>query len=587
MLGSVYWQYKSPARKGNAFVPLYWKNTHYYADDTTRFSMFFPLYFSYADKNNKKSVFFPISWNLRNSYYKSFTFVPLFSTGKSLVSDNKHFMLASVYWKFDTDKGKDRLIVPVYYKNVRYRRADTTSFATVFPLYWSYRDGETNTRIGFPLSWSFHNLWYNSYTFVPFYSKGKSSDSNNSHFMLASLYWRFKTDRSENTLFLPLYFHQQRFNAYDTTSFTTIFPFYWSFGDRLTHQKIFFPFIWRSKGIYYQSFTFFPLFSTGKSVEGPEKHLVLTPLFWHIVSSEATTNVLFPLYWSRKKSYEGETEKSSVFFPFYWSYKDNEVNNKIFFPLVWSFKDKKDKSFTLLPFYSHGNWFGNKKYTAITPLYWHLENEDEKFNLLFPLFDSYSNRYGDKNTNVLFFLWRHKKTPESATTHFLWPIGEAGKDSNSSYFRLAPIIWYKNSPELKHFSFQPFYYTSTTNEFKTHHLLWQLYVSTNYFGYKKSHSFLWKVFFKDTYENHDFETRLLYLVYANVKKDGVVEKSLFPLYHKREDASGNKSFSMFFYFYGRFQRKLETGNDFYREDKIFWFIRLRSNYGQLKREGKI
>jgi hypothetical protein len=72
-----------------------------------------------------------------------------------------------------------------------------------------------------------------------------------------------------------------------------------------------------------------------------------------------------------------------------------------------------------------------------------------------------------------------------------------------------------------------------------------------------------------------------------VKKRGVVEKSLFPIYHKREDAKGNKSLSVFFYFYNKFQRRLETSNDFYRESRIFWFIRLRSNYGQLKREGKL
>jgi len=566
MLGSVYWQYRSPRRKSWALFPVYFNNKRYFADDTTRFKMVFPLYFSYSDKNVKRSVLFPISWNMNNGSYKSFTLIPLYSKGESLVSENRHFMLGSIYWQFDKEDGKDRMIFPIYYKNWRYYDNDTSSFTTIFPLYWSYRDRDQNSKVVFPFSWSLKNKRFKSYTFVPFYSKGKQSDSDEGHLMVGSVFWQFKDEKSKNTLFLPLYFQQQRYKSYDTTKFTTVFPLYWSYKNLLGSQKILFPIIWRSKSRYYKSFTFVPLLSAGRSVAGSENHLVLTPLFWHFKNKDAKSNTLFPLY---------------------WSYKDNEENNKVFFPLIWSFKDKEHKSFTFLPIYSSGKWFDDKRYTAVTPLYWQIKNEEEKFNLLFPLYDSYSNVYGDKKTNVLFFVWRNKKVKGRRTTQFLWPFGESIKDNNYRYFRFAPIIWYKKTPEKTHFSFQPFYYADETKEYKSHHVLWQLYTSTNYFGEKKSRRFLWKVFFKDKYENNDFETRFLYLVYANVNRRGVVEKSLFPIYHKREDSKGNKSFSLFFYFYNSFQRRLENSNDFYRENKIFWFIRLRSNYGKLKREGKI
>ena len=70
-----------------------------------------------------------------------------------------------------------------------------------------------------------------------------------------------------------------------------------------------------------------------------------------------------------------------------------------------------------------------------------------------------------------------------------------------------------------------------------------------------------------------------------MKKAGKVEHSLFPLYQSAKDSTGNKSLSVFFYFYTTFQRKIEGSNEFYREDDIFWFVRFRSNYRQLKAKG--
>ena len=40
------------------------------------------------------------------------------------------------------------------------------------------------------------------------------------------------------------------------------------------------------------------------------------------------------------------------------------------------------------------------------------------------------------------------------------------------------------------------------------------------------------------YSNGDHETRFLHLVYANVKKEGKTEKSIFPFYHKKTNANG-------------------------------------------------
>ncbi|NJO90762.1 MAG: hypothetical protein HC831_18710 [Chloroflexia bacterium] len=72
----------------------------------------------------------------------------------------------------------------------------------------------------------------------------------NGHLMLASLYWKFKTDRSKNTLLLPLYYQRLGYKSYDTTRFSTVFPLYWSYTNMLGKRKVFFPLIWTSKTRY-------------------------------------------------------------------------------------------------------------------------------------------------------------------------------------------------------------------------------------------------------------------------------------------------------------------------------------------------
>ncbi|HPV55627.1 MAG TPA: hypothetical protein PKW61_00745, partial [Tenuifilaceae bacterium] len=64
-----------------------------------------------------------------------------------------------------------------------------------------------------------------------------------------------------------------------------------------------------------------------------------------------------------------------------------------------------------------------------------------------------------------------------------------------------------------------------------------------------------------------------------------VEKSLFPLYYLTKDNNGNKSLSVMLYFYNSLRRKIPNTTEFYQEERIFWLIRIRSNYRILKEKG--
>ena len=225
-----------------------------------------------------------------------------------------------------------------------------------------------------------------------------------------------------------------------------------------------------------------------------------------------------------------------------------------------------------------------KRLNMVLPLYWSYKSKYYN-RLITPLFYQNKKKNGDSNFSILYFLFRKSKMGERKSTSIIWPICETTKDTNLKYFRFAPIFWSKKTHEYKYFSIQPFYYQSKNTEYKSYRILWQLFTYKNYYNKKKSRNFLWKTIFWDTYDNKDYEFRILHLLFANTNKNGKVEKSLFPLYQFSKDTKGNRSLFMFFYFYHSLKREIPNTTEFYQEEKIFWFIRLRSNKKYLENKG--
>jgi hypothetical protein len=192
-----------------------------------------------------------------------------------------------------------------------------------------------------------------------------------------------------------------------------------------------------------------------------------------------------------------------------------------------------------------------------------------------------------KKFNILYFAYRYKKEEEYTQNDLIAPIISWQKDLNYKYFRFVPFIFYKKSQQSNYFTVLPLYYQEISAESSNYNFLMILFQFHHLHNISKSYNFLWKTFFIKNYESGDFETRFLYLVYANVRKDGETVKSLFPIYYMTKDDDGNKSLSLFFYFYNNFKRKIPDQNVFYQEERIFWIIRLRSNYRQLKKQGLI
>jgi hypothetical protein len=587
MLASIYWQFDKPGSNKKAFLPIYFSSKKYEDNDTSIFKTIFPIYWASKDNLSNNKVFFPLIWNLKNANYESHTFLPFYSKGQSTIDGSEYKMVSMLYWQFNSANQVIKTLFPLYLSQKKYDENDTSIFKILFPVYWANKDNSKNNKVVFPISWSLKNDKYKSYTFFPFYSKGHSLRDGSNHLVVSMLYWQFNSADQNSKIIFPFYWSEKIFYENDTSVFKAILPLYWANKDKSRNNKIFVPIIWSFKNQNYESFTILPLFSKRLSTRDSSAYKMFSMIYWQFNSKYQKTRTLIPIYFSQNKYLKNDTATIKTIFPFYWSNKSHSEDNKVVFPLFWSFKNEDHKSFTFFPIYSKGINFNSKNYLAITPIFWQFKGDEDKKTVIFPIYSQYKNMNEDKKSNLLYFIMRHDKTDKRNSTQILWPICESTHDNEYKYFRFAPIVWYKKTRDIKFFSIQPIYYVSKTSEFENHHIFWQLYASKNQFGYKKSQTVLWKLFYKDTYENSDYETRFLYLAYANVKKEGKVEKSYFPFCYRSSDDEGNKSFAVFFYFYNKFQRRIGESNDFYREEKIFWFLRLRSNYRALKKEGKI
>ncbi len=474
-----------------------------------------------------------------------------------------------MFWSHKSKDYKRTVLFPIFWNKKTGTGEDKKLSNVIFPLFWSHRSKDYEKTVLFPIIWNLKSPKYKSFTFFPFISKGNTPDKTKKHFAVTPLFWHFKSPESSKNI---------------------LFPIFWN----------------------------------KKTGTGDDQKLsnVIFPLFWSHKSKDYKRTVLFPIFWNKKIGTGEDKKLSNVIFPLFWSHKSKDYKKTVLFPVMWNLKSPKYKSFTFFPFISKGNSPDNtKKHFAVTPLFWHFEDTESIRNILFPIFWSKKIKTGEdkKLSNVIFplfwshksknrkiimtplfflkktetvdkfsilyFLFRKSKEGTRKSTSIFWPICEITRDTTLVSFRFAPILWYKKTKEYKYFSVQPFYYQNKSKEFESYRFLWQLFTYQNYYNDKKSINFLWRTVFFDNYYNDDYEFRILHLLFSNVKKKGKIEKSLFPFFQYSKDSIGNKSLYLFFYFYNSYRQKIPETKEFYQENKIFWFIRFRSNEKWLKKKG--
>jgi hypothetical protein len=581
----LFWSFKTEQGKGKFLFPIWWQNDRTINGELKSSSRVVLLYWSYWDNIRRFKGVFPIVWSIKNETTKSFTIFPIYIQGESGDSTRKYLAVTPLYWHFKNPQRTFSTLFPIWWDAKDNNKSNPGHFNLLVPLYYAKWDNIESKKILFPIIWSLKNTNYQSFTFVPLFSFGKSIDQEVQHLAITPLFWYFKNSEGYSASLIPVFWHSKFGDGESAVKWNVLFPIYWSNKDSDQSNRVLFPILWSFNNDRYKSLTIAPIFSYGYNLDKSEHHTIVTPLFYSFKGKKSSSNVLFPIWWSSKKTAGKKLDRTDIIFPIYFSHTDPNKSTRVFLPLIWDYRTPKTYSFTVAPVFSKGLNIGGEKYTMITPLFWKFDSKSKHSRILFPLFTSYNDTLKHKRFDVLFILLRHSSIPNSTSTSIVWPIIERTKGVNYRYFRFAPLVWSKKSPAYSYFTIQPFYYRGVSKEQATTRIFWELFVHRDQFNQRKSDSFLWKVATWDRYANGDKETRFLYLLYSNMNVDGNIEKSLFPFYYLTKDKNGNRSLSVFLYFYNSLKRQVPNTKEYYQEVRIFWLIRIRSNYKILQEKG--
>jgi hypothetical protein len=562
----LYWRYQSKQGSGRFLFPLFIGRTVYRDKDTIRKNVVFPFYWSSQSRRKNNKVLFPFIFNLNNEQQHSFTIFPFYSEGGRNNGSSAFRVVTPFYWDLRSKFGKAKVLFPLYWDTEDYYKNDTAYNKVLFPFYWSSKRKNEYTTVAFPFLFKHDDPRKSSFTFFPFYSHGYRKDRTLSYTLLTPFYWHIKDGRSIANV---------------------LFPIYWSERNGKDRYNILLPVYFRIKNEYRTSVTLFPIFSYGKRSLENKEHLVITPFFWHIKNRGSRSDVLFPLFWQRKTYLKNDTITSRIFFPLYWTNANKKRATEVFFPLFYKFRNERYRSITFIPLVSFGKGINRKSgHLMVTPFFGRFYGEKRENVFLFPIFN-YRKSGEEKHFSAFLFLFRHTEAPNYSKTSFLWPFVEHEKINKKSKFRIAPVFWTSKTDTSRMTFLFPLFYNYKSDHRKTFVLSLMLYKRERITGRSVSNSILFRTFYSKKYVNGDFERRFLHLVIANVKVEGRREKAVLPFYHSVKEPNGSRSISYFFGLYNHFKEYKPEINDFYEEERILWFIRLRSNYKQLKAEGKV
>ncbi len=636
------WRLKTNNKNKYIVFPLVWTDKRILKYDTLKNTVIFPIYWSYKSNFYHNKVLFPVIWSYKNKERKSFTFFPLFHYDK-FGKDSfavKHLALYPIFYKTkslgynkttcfplyfakQTKNENNKVLFPIWYNYKN--KIDTTRIVFPFylkyksigykitaltPIYWHVNGPNFTKNVVFPLWWSKTDSIEKTRTLFPFIHYQDSANGYTKSFGIVPFYWYFKEKTYTSKLLFPLWFNKTETgkNAYQSNFIT---PCIYSYKSKTYNEFNIYPLVYSSKSTDLKSFVFAPFYFREKKFEINKisQRTMLTPFVWiNKDSSQYETKNRFrilPIYWNWRSKTNGSNNNynsyqpiaSSVNFvmPLFLTYKSEmehrKENFKMFFPVFFKIKNSNElgynqyKLFSIAPFYLKSKDSLNK-IVGITPFFWKINNVKKDQHLLWPIYN-YNVQKNNTRFNIAYILYRSQQTEKMRSWNVFWPIIQQIKGSHYSYFHIAPIVWYKKSDSMNYFSIQPLLFSQKTNKFKRFQLLWQLYSYKNNFGFKTSHGFLWNAFYHSNYKNGDFETRFLYKVFAQVNKDSCTEKILFPFYNIQKQKNGDYYKAYFFNLYQKSKTQVPNTSEYYLEEKVLWYIRLRSNFNYLKQKGVI
>lgn len=594
------WNVSKPDYRFQAVLPLAWRKKETTEKRELSRAALFPLFYY---KNNKELT-------IQSRYKKLGDSAHYFKDTLHTLSRN--ITLFPLLWDFKTEVLKDSVlykssryleIFPIFGKGTTYRSSDSasTSFVNISPLCWQIKNRIGTTRLLFPIWWYqkqlvsngraqkiahvlFPLFWHHAIRYLQKDSVPRTST------VLFPMLWYLKRPDATYHAIIPFYFFTK--NKKDSSSALALTPLFIRVHQKQTNNTILFLLFhaYRSPGSCYT--TLLPLFSYQSDSSQRHTRLVVSPFFWKTKEDSVRRTVLFPVFRHEQdmvtkttKDHIGlllyrsvktdSTRKQHIMWPFIGWGRTPKQTYFHFFPLVWRTKGRETLG-------------GQRTSLGVTPLFWKTQAGSIRTTLLFPLFyrrEDVATKAIRENMGIV--LYRHTKKDSSENRQFIWPFVGYKKTPQQFSYHVAPLVWYQKKKEKKWLGVFPVYYSVKRENSQSHHLFWPLYTYKKMNGVYKAHALLGPFFRMVKMESGTHDVRLLHLLFAHSTLNGKVLKSYFPFYYHTRDTSGNFSTSVGLAFYTSFKRKIPGSDQFYKEKKVFWFIRFRSNLAYLKERGVV
>ncbi len=551
--------------------------------DTTSTIAILPFYLNTTNPNRRFSTIFPIYWSHENANYKSIYLFPLGGYGNSKNEKRGFVNISPFYWKIKQPNKTKNFVLPLWYSSIEYKekqrylnivsfnKIDTIQKKVFFPFLWRYKDNNEKKLTIFPFYWSKIDSNTTHKVFLPFYKKldyhSKSKWNITTQkvrsygILLKSSFEMNKYDNivNEKVKFqlFPLYLYSKHINYSNNSDtsiykYTIFFPLYWNFSDQSkstnTNQKVLFPIYWRSKNDKESRLTILPLFSYRKITKF-SKELFLAPIFHWKKNTYDTLFSVFPIFQYRHSL---------------------QLKRNYLLPL----------------YYFHLNKKTNQRVSFITPFFWKNEQNHKKTTLFFPLFDYTRDTLNNlKNLGVIGVLFRYRSSPKEYSFKLLNPLISFQKSMDGVSFRISPVFWMKRSEKVSYHTILPMYYYQKSL-YKTYfNILGGLYsFKRNNTENERIHRLFWSIFYKKI-SPEGKSVRLGYFLFKNIQTTKETEQGIFPFFSFEKNSLGKKTHSYLFKCFQSNELPIEGTTEKYKEVKVFWFIRIGSNYNYLHQKG--
>ena len=409
-----------------------------------------------SSQHRSSLVVFPVYWQYKSPLKKTATFFPIYRQSTYNGGLSRYYAITPLFWHFETILSVD---------DVMYPKGNKRTSNTLFPIYWSHRDEDSNKHILFPLIWQQSNRQYHSFTLAPLLSVGQAADSSRSHLMLTPLFWHIQKKENYTNILFPIWWNNKQTLQNSASYRHYVFPSFWSYSDRNRNRKVLFPLWFSYKDARNHDRTLLPLFSIGGSNDERRNHLMLSMLFWHFKDESEQSNMLLPLWWNKRSYRASDTISRTYIFPTVWAYRDKKASRTTVFPLFWHHRDSLSSGTSLLPlFSSRTNALHTKSHLMLTPLFWHFKDRGDYSNVLFPLVWNIKRGWkaDTSHVNVVFPLLWDFRTKNKHSFTFL-PLVSYGKSYNSrhSHLMLTPLFWHTENQDLSKTVFFPMVWHST------------------------------------------------------------------------------------------------------------------------------